>query len=523
MCCEADAEPIVAGYRAMSDSELGKDTRPAALHGQHRPAVRDHHPLDVPGGASKSNSRSGPCRCGDPVRYADGPAWAAATAGTPVPAWRCILCWRWRLRYLEGRCPAAGGCSVAVITLASGVVPTRLHSRILNEILAFDMAEFLGHLRQVNAIVVSSFAGPECTIWGYDGPARGTGLAGRRAEGQRHDGELIPVKPLRPLVEAGDALLEAYPLLAGTVTPCALRTITAPGPCVVSAAMEWASPSTATATQTSSWKTPGFSDGAGVRQRSAARGRGRRAPRMGRGDRREHRGRRQPAGLLYEEIFAGVTSAEVPAGHFGGGRGVPYCLLPRAAVPDDPAGLLDPVETWSQARWRAQFAASRPADMNAGVWGGVSVALDLTSFIPFIWAALTGPAQAEQDLLVHVVSRLLRSWHVRGHLRQRPGQRLASPGGEAAGSTTLAAIGWLQYRARRNPPSHATIAALLAVGRAAPILYAYPGAGALAPRSQHGPQAERPSGQASRPVKTGSGHHALSACRSPGRAITASR
>jgi hypothetical protein len=31
--------------------------------------------------------------------------------------------------------------------------------------------------------------------------------------------------------------------------------------------------------------------------------------------------------------------------------------------------------------------------MTAGVWGGVSVALDLTSFIPFIWAALSGRAR----------------------------------------------------------------------------------------------------------------------------------
>ena len=66
-------------------------------------------------------------------------------------------------------------------------------------------------------------------------------------------------------------------------------------------------------------------------------------------------------GVLYEAIFAGVTSAAVPAGSFGGAvAGIPYCLLPRAAVPDDPAGLLDPV-TWSQARWRAQLApAARP-------------------------------------------------------------------------------------------------------------------------------------------------------------------
>jgi hypothetical protein len=77
---------------------------------------------------------------------------------------------------------------------------------------------------------------------------------------------------------------------------------------------------------------------------------------VGRGDRGEHRGRGQPAGRLYDEIFAGVTSAAVPAGSFGGAvAGIPYCLLPRAAVPDDPAALLDSV-TWSQARWRARLA-----------------------------------------------------------------------------------------------------------------------------------------------------------------------
>ena len=83
-----------------------------------------------------------------------------------------------------GHLGASGGCSVAVITLTSGVVRTKLRSRILNEILAFDMAEFLGHLRQVDAIVVSSFAGPECTIWGVlRGPGRGAGRTGRGAHG----------------------------------------------------------------------------------------------------------------------------------------------------------------------------------------------------------------------------------------------------------------------------------------------------------------------------------------------------
>ena len=263
-----------------------------------------------------------------------------------------------------GHLGASGGCSVAVITLTSGVVRTSLRSRILNEILAFDMAEFFGHLRQVNAIVVSSFAGPECTIWGYDA-ARNEVLDSQAAvlAVQRHDGKVIPVKPLRPLLEAGDALLAAYPLLPGTVTPCALRTITAAGPCVVSAAL-----------------------GVGI-----AEHRGRDADlfmedvRVQRRHWRPWQARRSgPAdcghqewaaeiaasivavggqqGVLYREIFAGVTSTQVPAGYFGGAvAGIPYCLLPRAAVPDDPAGLLDPV-TWSQAQWQARLApAGQPA------------------------------------------------------------------------------------------------------------------------------------------------------------------
>jgi hypothetical protein len=260
---------------------------------------------------------------------------------------------------------ASGGCSVAVITLTSGVVRTKLRSRILNEILAFDMAEFLGHLRQVNAIVVSSFAGPECTIWGYDA-ARDEALDAQAAvlTVQRHDGKVIPVKPLQPLLQAGDALLAAYPLLAGTVTPCALRTITAPGPCVVSAALGVG------IAEHRGRDADLFMEDARVQRRRWRPGQARRRPGApGCADRKWVEeiaasimavGGQQ--GVLYREIFAGVTSAQVPAGSFGGAvAGIPYCLLPRAAVPDDPAALLDPV-TWPLARWRAQLApAGQPA------------------------------------------------------------------------------------------------------------------------------------------------------------------
>jgi histidine decarboxylase len=250
---------------------------------------------------------------------------------------------------------ASGGGSVAVITLASGVVPIKFRSRILNEILAFDMAEFLGHLRQVNTIVVSSFAGPECTLWGYDA-ARHEALDEQAAvlTVERHDGKMIPVRPLQPLLAAGDALLGAYPLFAGTVTPCALRTITAPGPCVVSAALGVG------IAEHRGRDADLFMEDARVQRRRCR-------PGAGRADREwawelaasiVAVGAQQ--GVLYKEIFAGATSAQVPAGSFGGAvAGIPYCLLPRAAVPDDPAALLDPV-TWSQARWRAQHAPAGP-------------------------------------------------------------------------------------------------------------------------------------------------------------------
>ena len=258
---------------------------------------------------------------------------------------------------------ASGGCSVAVITLAFGVVPIKLRSRILNEILAFDMAEFLGHLRQVNAIVVSSFAGPECTIWGYDA-ARHEALDTQAAvlTARRHDGKEIPVKPLQPLLAAGDALLQAYPLLAGTVTPCALRTITAPGPCVVSAALGVG------IAEHRGRDADLFMEDTRVQWRRWRPGRAQRRPGPAGYTHREWAGEIAASimavgaqqGVLYQEIFAGITSAQVPPGSFGGAvAGIPYCLLPRAAVPDDPAALLDPV-TWSQARWRAQLAPASP-------------------------------------------------------------------------------------------------------------------------------------------------------------------
>jgi hypothetical protein len=90
--------------------------------------------------------------------------------------------------------------------------------------------------------------------------------------------------------------------------------------------------------------------------------------------------------------------------------------------------------------------------MSAGVWGGLSVALDLTSFIPFIWAGLFGRARPSRISW----SMWSAEYWVLFLSEVTYGSGLASvwiASGEAAGSTTLATIGWLQYLADRDRPS----------------------------------------------------------------------
>jgi hypothetical protein len=88
--------------------------------------------------------------------------------------------------------------------------------------------------------------------------------------------------------------------------------------------------------------------------------------------------------------------------------------------------------------------------MTAAAWGGVSVALDLTSFIPFIWAALFGRARPSRISW----SMWSAEYWVLFASELTYGSGLASAwiaSGEAAGSTTLAVVGWLQYLTRNSP------------------------------------------------------------------------
>jgi hypothetical protein len=236
-------------------------------------------------------------------------------------------------------CSAGWDFSIAVPTLRAEVVPNRLRSRTLRSTHAFDAAE--GLLGQLNAVTVASFAGPRTALWGVDVAASDQLQLPALTRVRRHDGREIPVRPLRPVLDAGTALLSTYRCYPGTVMPCAMKIATAPGPCIVGSGLA-----------------------IGIAER-----RGIDAADLFMEDTVVRRWPRRPASsrkwvadlaasvieigqqqqVLYAEILVGTVSVKVPRGHTGGAAAmVPYLALPRDAVPDDPADLLGmPLGAWA--------------------------------------------------------------------------------------------------------------------------------------------------------------------------------
>ena len=139
---------------------------------------------------------------------------------------------------------------VTAPVLSGGVTHTQLShvgSTMLEEIVSFDAAEVKdANLGQINAVVVSSFCGPESFLWGYDLVKSENGLQTHpyapRVVSSPHG--LIPIYSLRPLREASKALFGVvpyarstrFPIHPGSIVPCALKTITKHGPtCLYSA------------------------------------------------------------------------------------------------------------------------------------------------------------------------------------------------------------------------------------------------------------------------------------------------
>jgi histidine decarboxylase len=138
--------------------------------------------------------------------------------------------------------PGASGLGyISVLKLSTGMVAKTMDSG-LEGIVSYDRAEKNdAYAGQINMITASSFNGLNGAIWGYD-IARHDGLSdGSIApimKRTRHDGVEIPIYPVSPLLEAGEALFgtaesRKYPLLPGSHVVCATKDVTVSGPTTV--------------------------------------------------------------------------------------------------------------------------------------------------------------------------------------------------------------------------------------------------------------------------------------------------
>lgn len=130
------------------------------------------------------------------------------------------------------------------ISLKIGRVPCGLvcpGSTLLDEINAFDAAEVDGaNMGQLNVITVSSFCGPQGTIWGYDvcAPADGHARLGTVQRGD-HSAELYDLSSLTRSFERlmGDLDAPRFPFMPGSHVPAAMKMKTTREPGTLYAAL----------------------------------------------------------------------------------------------------------------------------------------------------------------------------------------------------------------------------------------------------------------------------------------------
>lgn len=258
--------------------------------------------------------------------------------------------------------PGASGVGyVSVLKLSTGIVAKRLDT-VLEGIVSYDRAEKNdAYAGQINMITASSFSGLNGAVWGYD-LARHDGLARGTVQPlmtrSRGDGTTIPVYPVAPLLEAGEALFgteadRRYPLLPGAHVICATKDITVGGPTSV-----WSAIALAIAEDRERDSSLFVEDvGSGLPGES---------PEVRELALSDHLSRIVDSVVLcgedqsvrFKEIFCGFKSQWVPAGYVGCALTcAPYVVLARNAAPDPPRQLLD----MSLSEWTARFASVRVA------------------------------------------------------------------------------------------------------------------------------------------------------------------
>ena len=128
------------------------------------------------------------------------------------------------------------GPYVLAMHLATVVVPfDGIDSNSLRRICAFDAAEVAGtNVGQLNAMIVSSFCGPQGLIWGYHA-ARSATLRNELIMELPADARTLPIYSAEPLIEATRALFgtqdaKRFPVIPGSHTPVALKDAYHAGP-----------------------------------------------------------------------------------------------------------------------------------------------------------------------------------------------------------------------------------------------------------------------------------------------------
>ena len=255
--------------------------------------------------------------------------------------------------------PGSSGTGyVSVLKLSTGTVLKSM-DEVLEGIVSYDRAEKNdAYAGQINMITASSFSGLNGVVWGYD-VARHDGLINgsimplmRR---RRADGVEIPVYPVTPLLEAGEALFGSaetrhFPLLPGSHVICATKDITASGSATV-----WSAIALAFAEDRGKDSSLFIEDvGKGTFSESPA-------------DPNDvtHPSRRLESivdsivlcgddqNVKYKEIFVGFKSQWVPEGSIGCALTcAPYLVLAKNAVPSPVSDLLE----MSLSQWQAFVA-----------------------------------------------------------------------------------------------------------------------------------------------------------------------
>jgi histidine decarboxylase len=133
------------------------------------------------------------------------------------------------------------GCYVLGINLSVAKVKNKFtdkHSKILDEINAFDLAEVKNfNMGQINMIVVSSFSGPKGLIWGVDickVPTRMNRYGINLKDVEVYDLDSL-IDSLKRLFGTIDE--PRFPLLPGSHVPCASKSIYREGPGILYSAL----------------------------------------------------------------------------------------------------------------------------------------------------------------------------------------------------------------------------------------------------------------------------------------------